>query len=364
MKQTVPATWLVYCREGFERDAQAELLYHAAQHGADVKGVAGAGWAGVTRTDGGTANALQRGVAFSRLVFARQSLVALPALTLSRDDRLSAIAGQVSEAGWSFDSIWHETPDTNDGKSLARLAKALTRPLQGLLKKRGALRRKAGGRRLHLLWLSGSQVQLGMSFPGNRSELAGGIRRLRLPSRAPSRSTLKLEEAWHEFVPREAWDERLAQGMQAADLGAAPGGWTWQLVQRGMHVYAIDNGPMDKALMASGQVEHLGEDGFTWAPPERLDWLVCDIVDKPARVLAMVERWLVQRWCREAVFNLKLPMKKRWEEVQRCLSRLEYALEQAGVDAAVACRHLYHDREEVTVHVRLLTADMPDAESV
>ncbi|MDN6180769.1 MAG: 23S rRNA (cytidine(2498)-2'-O)-methyltransferase RlmM [Halomonas subglaciescola] len=354
MSQTVPATWLVYCRAGFERDAQAELEHHAEQGGICVKGHTGEGWASVTHINGDTINLLQRDVPFAQLIFARQSLVALPALTLSREDRLSAIAGQVSEAGWNFESIWHETPDTNEGKSLVRLAKALTRPLEIMLKKRGGLRRKAGGRRLHLLWLSGDQVQLGMSFPGNRSELSGGIRRLRFPSRAPSRSTLKLEEAWHEFVPRDEWDACLAEGMQAADLGAAPGGWTWQLVQRGMYVYAIDNGPMDKALMATGQVDHLAADGFVWEPPQRLDWLVCDIVDKPSRVLAMMERWLVRRWCREAIFNLKLPMKQRWQEVQRGLGALEHALKQADVNATVACRHLYHDREEVTVHVRLL----------
>jgi len=141
--------------------------------------------------------------------------------------------------------------------------------------------------------------------------------------------------------------------MQAADLGAAPGGWTWQLVQRGMYVYAIDNGPMDKQLMATGQIDHLREDGFTWEPPQRLDWLVCDIVDKPVRVLAMVERWLTRKWCREAIFNLKLPMKKRWDEVTRCLTTLEEALATAGVGATIRCRHLYHDREEVTVYVRL-----------
>ncbi|WP_339934978.1 23S rRNA (cytidine(2498)-2'-O)-methyltransferase RlmM, partial [Vreelandella glaciei] len=163
----------------------------------------------------------------------------------------------------------------------------------------------------------------------------------------------KLEEAWHEFIPRDEWDVRLAPHMQAADLGAAPGGWTWQLVQRGMYVYAIDNGPMESQLMKTGQIDHLKEDGFTWEPPQRLDWLVCDIVDKPVRVLAMVERWLIRKWCKEAIFNLKLPMKKRWDEVTRCLTALEESLEKAGVHANVSCRHLYHDREEVTVHVRL-----------
>ncbi|RCV86956.1 23S rRNA (cytidine(2498)-2'-O)-methyltransferase RlmM [Vreelandella rituensis] len=354
VNQTVPATWLVYCRPGFEADAAAELAHRAEQVGYSGTMHQGDGWVSLELPEGEPVNVLHREVPFDSLVFARQSLVALPALMLSREDRLTPIIEQVVKSGWSFEEVWHETPDTNEGKSLSRLIKALTRPLESTLKKRGALRRKAGGRRLHLFWLDGDCVQLGMTFPGNRSELLGGIRRLRFPSRAPSRSTLKLEEAWHEFVPRDEWDLRLGDHMQAADLGAAPGGWTWQLVQRGMYVYAIDNGPMEKSLMASGQVEHLREDGFTWEPPRRLDWLVCDIVDKPVRVLAMVERWLIRRWCREAVFNLKLPMKKRWEEVTRCLTHLESSMASAGVRAKIQCRQLYHDREEVTVHVRLL----------
>ncbi|MGM0695042.1 MAG: 23S rRNA (cytidine(2498)-2'-O)-methyltransferase RlmM [Pseudomonadota bacterium] len=352
---TLAGELLLYCRPGFEPDLAAEVTDKAMALGWQGETDVGldSGFIRFITAGDASANGLHRALPLAGLVFARQSLLALPPLSLSREDRLTPIIDQVVSSGWSFETVWQETPDTNEAKSLAGLIKALKRPLESLLKKRGALRRKAGGRRLHLLWSDGDRVQLGMSFPGNRSELPGGIRRLRFPHRAPSRSTLKLEEAWHEFIPRQEWDERLGEGMQAADLGAAPGGWSWQLVQRGMHVYAIDNGPMDKGLMATGLVEHLRDDGFVWEPPGRLDWLVCDIVDKPTRVVAMVQRWLVQRWCREAVFNLKLPMKRRWQEVDRCLSGLEAALTEAGVRASVACRHLYHDREEVTVHVRL-----------
>lgn len=350
-----PNELLMLCRPGFEADLAAELQdrIQALGEPAEVEPRMSEGLVRVILADGRPANELHRQLKLEQLVFARQTLVALPPLQLSRDDRLSAIVDQVKASGWSFEEIWQETPDTNEAKALSGLLKALERPLSSHLKKRGALRRKAGGRRLHLVWRDGDQVQLGMSFPGNRSEFPGGIRRLRFPHGAPSRSTLKLEEAWHEFVPRDQWEARIAEGMQAADLGAAPGGWTWQLVHRGMHVYAIDNGPMDKGLMATGMVEHLREDGFVWTPPMRLDWLVCDIVDKPARVMSMVERWLLQRWCREAVFNLKLPMKKRWEEVDWCLEGLAQRLDEAGVRARIRCRHLYHDREEVTVHVQL-----------
>ncbi|GHB07032.1 23S rRNA (cytidine(2498)-2'-O)-methyltransferase RlmM [Salinicola rhizosphaerae] len=351
-----PCEWLLYCRAGFEADLAAEIADRAALIGEEGEVAAAAPNSGFVRwrtADDEPANAIHRALPLGGLVFARQSLVAFAPLSLDREDRLSAIAALVEASGWSFESVWHETPDTNEGKSLGRLAKSLSRPLESALKRAGALRRKAGGRRLHLYWLAGDEVQVGISFPGNRSEHPGGVLRLRHPHDAPSRSTLKLEEAWHTFIPRDAWPLRLSDGMQAVDLGAAPGGWTYQLVRKGMFVYAIDNGPMDKGLMATGQVEHLKEDGFVWEPPYRLDWLVCDIVDKPMRVIDMVERWLVKRWCREAVFNLKLPMKRRWQEVSRCLARLEQTLAANDVSAHIACRHLYHDREEVTVHVQL-----------
>lgn len=347
---------LLFCRPGFEKDLSTEVAEKAARFEYTGYPIAetGSGHVRFVLLDDTPANTLHRALALDSLVFARQSLVALPPLdSLSRDDRLSPIIEQVVASGWSFEALWQETPDTNEAKALVGLMKALKGPLESTLRKRGALRRKAGGRRLHLLWSEGDRVQIAISFPGNRSEYPGGILRLRFPREAPSRSTLKLEEAWHTFVPREQWSERLHEGMQAADLGAAPGGWTYQLVRQGMFVYAIDNGPMDKTLMATEQVEHLHEDGFVWEPPHRLDWLVCDIVDKPMRVIDMIERWLVRRWCREAVFNLKLPMKQRWQEVERCLSRLEQSLSQAGVSAELRCKQLYHDREEVTVHVRL-----------
>ena len=66
----------------------------------------------------------------------------------------------------------------------------------------------------------------------------------------PSRSTLKLDEAFQTFIPKYVHDERMHGGLYAVDLGACPDGWTYQLVQRGMFVQAVDNGAMDDKLMA------------------------------------------------------------------------------------------------------------------
>jgi 23S rRNA (cytidine2498-2'-O)-methyltransferase len=182
----------------------------------------------------------------------------------------------------------------------------------------------------------------------------GGIPRLKFPRAAPSRSTLKLEEAFLVLLnegERERW---LQPGMRAVDLGAAPGGWTWQFVARSLRVTAVDNGPMDDALMACGLVDHLRTDGFHYRPPRPVDWLVCDMVEQPRRVAALMAGWLTQGACRYAIFNLKLPMKKRYDEVRLCLGILHDAFAKAGLRLDLRARQLYHDREEITVFARAM----------
>ena len=140
----------------------------------------------------------------------------------------------------------------------------------------------------------------------------------------------------------------LKPGMTAVDLGAAPGGWTYQLVSRSIRVTAVDNGAIDQRLMDSGLVEHRREDGLRFRPRKIVDWLVCDMVERPSRIAALVAEWLNDRHARAAVFNLKLPMKKRWQETQQCLDTLADTL---GERWSIRAKQLYHDREEITVAV-------------
>ena len=138
-------------------------------------------------------------------------------------------------------------------------------------------------------------------------------------------------------------------GSSAVDLGASPGGWTWQLVQRGFMVTAVDNGPMDAALMDSGQVRHRRDDGFHFRPADPVELMVCDMVESPSRIARLVSGWIAQGWCRETIFNLKLPMKKRWEELERCRALIDEALGGSGY--YLRMKQLYHDREEVTAYL-------------
>ena len=100
---------------------------------------------------------------------------------------------------------------------------------------------------------------------------------------------------------------------------------------------------------AEAEVEHLRADGFAWRPARPLDWMVCDMVEQPRRVAARMAEWLREGWCRQAIFNLKLPMKKRWQEVREDLEALQEQAAGAGLSLRLRARQLYHDREEVTV---------------
>ena len=160
---------------------------------------------------------------------------------------------------------------------------------------------------------------------------------------------MKLAEALIEFVDEKERARRLAPGMTAIDLGASPGGWSWQLAQRGLMVIAVDNGPMDAALLETGQVKHRRDDGFHFRPAEPVDWMMCDMVESPSKIARLAAKWVAEGWCRETIFNLKLPMKKRWEEVERCRAIIDDALGGGGY--YLRMKHLYHDREEVTAYL-------------
>jgi len=156
------------------------------------------------------------------------------------------------------------------------------------------------------------------------------------------------------FIPEQQRDSRVQAGMRSVDLGACPGGWTYQLVRRGMFVSAIDNGPMNESLMETGQVKHFREDGFKYRPEKRnITWLVCDMVEKPTKVTNLMIDWAVNAYAKELIFNLKLPMKKRFDSVYECLKMIREEMAKYGISYELQAKHLYHDREEITVHLNV-----------
>jgi 23S rRNA (cytidine2498-2'-O)-methyltransferase len=76
--------------------------------------------------------------------------------------------------------------------------------------------------------------------------------------------------------------------------------------------------------------------------------MVCDMTLPPSRIALLVARWIGEGHARRAIFNLKLPMKKRDDEVQRCAAIIRDTLARTRVPHALTLRQLYHDRAEVT----------------
>ncbi|WP_410369329.1 23S rRNA (cytidine(2498)-2'-O)-methyltransferase RlmM [Catenovulum sp. 2E275] len=346
--------YILYCRAGFERDCAAEIQFKAAE----------VGLYGFCRTQENqayvefeltqeTGTELFSVLKLDDLIFTRQWFKVIEKLEgLAETDRISPIIKSL--IGYQFSDIRMEYPETNQGKEIAGFAKKFTVPLRQALKKQTILTDNTP-QNLHLFMFSSTHLILGMSLQNNASDLLLGIRRLKFPADGPSRSTLKLEEAFHQFIPKKEWETRLSSGLNAVDLGAAPGGWTYQLVKKGMMVSAIDNGPMADSLMETGQVKHFKEDGFKYQPKKQnVHWLVCDMVEKPSRVARLMTKWVENNWCKEAIFNLKLPMKQRFQNVQQVLEETQISLYEAGVRYELKAKHLYHDREEITCLLRRL----------
>lgn len=344
---------LAVCRPGFEKECVAALADACAGLGVSGFGRAqpDTGYAQFVLQDG-DARAVLRALDLDQLIFARDLFLVQEAVAMAPPDRLLAVRPQLTGLP-ALASVSIGAPDTNDGRELAALTRQLEKPLRAAVTDAGIRTGDRNAWRLQLFLVDGATAYVGLGTVAAAPPWPLGVPRLKLLREAPSRSALKLEEAWHLFIPREKWAACLVPGRTAVDLGAAPGGWTWQMIRRGMRVQAVDNGPLAAIVGDDPLVTHLRADGFTFQPKQPVDWLVCDMVEKPARVTALIARWLTRGWCRQAIFNLKLPMKSRWQETQLNLGRLRGELEAAGLRYDLRARQLYHDREEITVHVQV-----------
>jgi 23S rRNA (cytidine2498-2'-O)-methyltransferase len=351
------STVFLHCRPGFEGECAAEIQEYAAARGIGgyCKAKTGSAYVIFRPHDAEAATRLQRELPFADLIFARQWFVAMSRCDgLPPTDRVTPLLEHIRALPAPISEIFLETPDTNAGKELSALCRALRRPLQEALRRTGRWQTQAGQEavRLHVCFLSGTAAYVGFALPVNSAPWPMGIPRLKFPRGAPSRSTLKLEEAFLRFLTGEEREHLLQPGMSAVDLGAAPGGWTWQLARRHLRVTAVDNGKLALELLDSGVVEHVHADGFRYQPPKPVAWMVCDIVEQPIRIAELAAHWIARGWCTHTICNLKLPMKRRYREVQRCLTLMDELLHGAGIAYTLACKQLYHDREEVTVYLR------------
>jgi len=146
----------------------------------------------------------------------------------------------------------------------------------------------------------------------------------------PSRAYLKL---WEALTRLGAWPE---PGQTCIDLGAAPGGWTWALARLGAAVTAVDKAPLDLVVAAMRGVAGLQESAFG-LEPRPVDWLVCDVIAYPARLLGLVERWIASGMADRIVCTVKFQGEADGGA-------------QAAFEAIPGGRlaHLFHNKHELT----------------
>jgi 23S rRNA (cytidine2498-2'-O)-methyltransferase len=337
-----PGEFLWTCREGFENDLATELR----ATGRDVAPRIVAPALVVS-----AALPAKRDDRYE-VTFARQLL---PALRVIRACGASDLDAKVTAAlrectgdvAWGL-HVW--VPDSTEANRFARSAEVLQRAIElrsAAIDARWADRRvtdaraarDAGGVLAQVCLVEPNVAVVG-ALPA-RDALSlhpGGRARMRVDDAAPSRAAMKLEEAldWLGIAPEK--------GEVCVDLGAAPGGWTYVVMQRGARVVAIDPGAMSPTLATRKALTQIRGSAFDYEPREAVDWLLCDMVWRPLEVASLLARWGRKRWARMLVANIKLPMRGKAE----FLVRVRKILEEGGWQS-VRMRQLYHDREEITL---------------
>lgn len=174
------------------------------------------------------------------------------------------------------------------------------------------------------------------------SDWPGGAVRFQREEGQVSRAKFKLLEAERQF------GLQYAQYRSALDVGAAPGGWTSLLLERGLHVTAVDPAELHPSLMAYPTLTYLkrnaSEVKFT---PDSFDLLVCDMSWSPMLMCKLVldlEPALKQG--ATAIITVKLMHRKPLQTIRDVISRLstEFVLQKA--------KQLFHNREEITLYLQ------------
>ncbi|MBK6685290.1 MAG: 23S rRNA (cytidine(2498)-2'-O)-methyltransferase RlmM [Deltaproteobacteria bacterium] len=237
-------------------------------------------------------------------------------------------------------------PDSKDPKDPrrkihSRLGELLPLALDAVLSPAQRALRQSGteAQRILQVWiLSEAEVLYGLTpTKAALSPHPGGKLRLKRPDDALSRSGLKLDEAiaWIGLGPD--------RGDLVVDLGAAPGGWSQVALGRGAAVVAVDPAVV-KLEGSKNRFTHIQESAFTFAPPEAMDWLLCDMAWRPLEVAQLLAKWARRGWARQLIANFKLPMKQKAKILREILG----ILRDAGWEG-LRSRQLYHDRDEITI---------------
>ncbi len=132
----------------------------------------------------------------------------------------------------------------------------------------------------------------------------------------PNRAYLKL---WELFTVLQT---RPQPGQFCLDLGASPGGWTWVLANLGARVVCVDKAPLAPGVAGMPGVGQRPGSAFGLAPQDigPVDWLFCDVICYPRRLLALVRRWLDAGLAANMVCTIKFQGQTDFETIRAFLA--------------------------------------------
>ena len=324
-------TMLYTCQNGYEAQLQEEL----GLYGVECAGK-GVGWATSPEPCG-------EDLCFAHLALANPRTISGTSLNSQAGEISDFFLAAVRET--RFETNWPlVTRVAGDAPGLARRAGNLAKEIRRRLKKKASRIERLASSDMP----KGSGLRVGLFIHLADDHLlcatngwSGGQRRMADDPEAPSRSYLKVEEAYSIL------NVQPQSGETVVDLGAAPGGWSYSAAKRGASVTAIDNGSMKAGAAEHPMIKHLRDDAFKFVvrDGETFDWLFCDLVEEPHHVMRMIRTWLENKWCRRFVINLKFG---RANAVQ-LLQEVRGPSGLAPSCRTFLARHLFHDREEFTL---------------
>lgn len=193
------------------------------------------------------------------------------------------------------------------------------------------------------LFAADSIWYVGVSSPvENLSDWNGGAVRFQREEGQISRAKFKLLEAEKQFgIPFDTF-------RKAADIGAAPGGWTSFLLERGLQVTAVDPAQMHPSLHGHKNLRVIHKNAADVSFREReFDLLVCDMSWSPKQMAKMVTGLLYSlETGGTAVVTVKLLTKKPMALIKEIITVFEEARMQIQ-----GAKQLFHNRDEITLYM-------------
>ncbi|EXX89895.1 SAM-dependent methyltransferase [Paenibacillus darwinianus] len=173
------------------------------------------------------------------------------------------------------------------------------------------------------------------------SDWPGGAVRFQREEGQISRAKFKLLEAERTF------GLRLSDFREALDVGAAPGGWTSLLLERGLAVTAVDPAELHPSLKGYPKLTYLNKNaGDVRFGRGSFDLLVCDMSWSPMLMVKLVmELRQALKPGATAIITVKLMHRKPLQTIRDVVDKLEGAFELRKA------KQLFHNRDEITLYL-------------